>query len=550
MAIRTAILTSRNINKDTDFSKFIETVSDPGVIKGLEVSTTKVAVGQAWVPCERTNGETIYSLVQNCSELTISGSGYVVIQIDQTIIDNGGGNEDGTGIATISVVNALPSKNYLLLAEINNGTVTDRRNMLPTLGDITTQVNSLLDRMTQAEIDIQELEEKGAIDHLEETGLVWEKYTLSNTLFKQATPTLANSTIDCNVGDVDANKQIHVQRITSKTASNSIKLKVKKVWAPTTWLVVEVRNATKVDVSNTEAYWYGGGSLICSGSIAYTAISTDYQEITVPLNGTFGGVQGQLVDVVVYQTGNIVNSTNYYCIACDSTQYSEAFSYVSVNGDTRTRSKLMPYCLSDWFAQYLLCKTGSDNRYVVVPVTCTNTSTYVSASGTVTTELFTCSETWYYHITGDVYNSTSQWDSQVYLSGGTLISGNSDAVADMYNTRQIDCIYYVEAGNKVYMNGVRWSYGNGGGRNFAAELYRNYDLPHGEQFPVYPRKLKEIWQIAETTLYWRDINWMYKGWIMLGTTTSATTGSITLWNAVGFITVSLNWQNVKIPYYT
>lgn len=172
MAIRTALLTSRNINKDTDFSKYIETVSEPGVIKGLAVSTTKVAVGQAWVPCERTNGETIYSLVQNCSELTISGSGYVVIQVDQTIIDNGGGNEDGTGIATISVVNALPSKNYLLLAEISNGTVTDRRNMLPTLGDISTQVNSLLDRMTQAEIDIQELEEKGAIDHLEETGLV------------------------------------------------------------------------------------------------------------------------------------------------------------------------------------------------------------------------------------------------------------------------------------------------------------------------------------------------------------------------------------------
>lgn len=172
MAIRTALLTSRNINKDTDFSKYIETVSEPGVIKGLAVSSTKVAVGQAWVPCERTNGETIYALVQNCSEATISGNGYVVMQIAQNIIDNGGGNEDGTGIATISVVQTLPTKNYLLLAEISSGNVTDRRNMLKTIGEISTQVDSLISRVTQCEIDIQEIQEKGAVDHLEETGLV------------------------------------------------------------------------------------------------------------------------------------------------------------------------------------------------------------------------------------------------------------------------------------------------------------------------------------------------------------------------------------------
>lgn len=119
----------------------------------------------------------------------------------------------------------------------------------------------------------------------------------------------------------------------------------------------------------------------------------------------------------------------------------------------------------------------------------------------------------------------------------------------MYNTKKIDCIYYVEAGNKVYMNGVRRSYGNGGGRNFACELYRNYDLPHGEQFPVYPRKVKAIGQIAETTLYGRDVNGLYKGGIMLGTASSATTGTITLGNAKGYIIVSFNGQNLKIPYY-
>ena len=540
MAIRTAILTSRNINKDTDFSKFIETVSDPGVIKGLEVSTTKVAVGQAWVPCERTNGETIYSLVQNCSELTISGSGYVVIQIDQTIIDNGGGNEDGTGIATISVVNALPTKNYLLLAEINNGTVTDRRNMLPTLGDITTQVNSLLDRMTQAEIDIQELEEKGAIDHLEETGLVWEKYTLSNTLFKQATPTLANSTIDCNVGDVAANKQIHVQRITSKTASNSIKLKVKKVWAPTTWLVVEVRNATKVDVSNTEAYWYGGGSLICSGSIAYTAISTDYQEITVPLNGTFGGVQGQLVDVVVYQTGNIVNSTNYYVLACDSTQYSEAFSYVSVNGDTRTRSKLMPYCLSDWFAQYLLCKFITDpNFYILVGKNNTQKS---GASGTVLAT-YNVPYDWKAKIYGDVY---------VLNQASIYVKLNGTNIEQWWNSGYSGRIQRTTTINSVKAWDVITIVVDSLGSQYEATHYSStFEMaPVSKGLKVMPKSVKEIGDLGDNTLFWKHIDNKFYGWIMLGKVNSATTGSVTLWNAVWFIEVNFNWELLKIPYYS
>ena len=540
MAVRTAILTSRNINKDTDFSKFIETVSDPGVIKGLEVSTTKVAVGQAWVPCERTNGETIYSLVQNCSELTISGNGYVVIQIDQTIIDNGGGNEDGTGIATISVVNALPSKNYLLLAEINNGIVTDRRNMLPTLGDITTQVNSLLDRMTQAEIDIQELEEKGAIDHLEETGLVWEKYTLSNTLFKQATPTLANSTIDCNVGDVAANKQIHVQRITSKTASNSIKLKVKKVWAPTTWLVVEVRNATKVDVSNTEAYWYGGGSLICSGSIAYTAISTDYQEITVPLNGTFGGVQGQLVDVVVYQTGNIVNSTNYYVLACDSTQYSEAFSYVSVNGDTRTRSKLMPYCLSDWFAQYLLSKV-KNSEY-----TLNKNYSQINSNSDLNPNTFYVEESGYYSIQYKLYTNDN------YTYGHVITSANEGQLASQQSqprSRQT----LTRSGNLTA--GDTLTFSHWGVTIIASQLIINYTVSYAPipvvKYYLDPLELKTLWELAKTFLYWIDPkDNIYKWGIILWNSSSATTGSITLWNAVGFLVVNYNWNLVKIPYYT
>ena len=143
MAIRTALLTSKNINLDTDFSKYIETVSEPGVIEGLAVTASSVATGIAWVLCERTNGETIYSLVQNFNAVSISGDGYVIITIPQNIVDNGGGNEDGTGIASIEVVNELPAKNYLLLATITGGVVEDNRNMIKKVWELSTEIDSI-----------------------------------------------------------------------------------------------------------------------------------------------------------------------------------------------------------------------------------------------------------------------------------------------------------------------------------------------------------------------------------------------------------------------
>lgn len=552
MAVRTALLNWNNIARDTDFSKYIETVSEPGVIEWLTVTSTKVAIWKARVPCLRTNGETIFALVSVTSEVTISGNGDVYIEVSQTYIDDWElANEDWTGIATIKV-GTMPSKNALKLATINNGVVTDARNMIAKVWELKTYIQSLNSRMNTAEQKIDQIIEDKAVDHLEETGLVWEKYTLSNTLFKQATPTLANSTIDCNVGDVDANKQIHVQRITSKTASNSIKLKVKKVWAPTTWLVVEVRNATKVDVSNTEAYWYGGGSLICSGSIAYTAISTDYQEITVPLNGTFGGVQGQLVDVVVYQTGNIVNSTNYYVLACDSTQYSEAFSYVSVNGDTRTRSKLMPYCLSDWFAQYLLDKVKQEDLVLGSKAQIWTASGSVSKPSSA--PRWKDDKIWEFDINsggvleivraGTFTTTSNIYDQPIYVSvdGETVRQKDSGGVSGNYSgTNTVNLpwgAHHVEVHITWHGNN---STSNGYWINCSFTLSLTPEIFGKTKGGAVPTKIEEIG--AQTVL---NIFWIFDGeffvWIE---TENATTWSITPWNFVGYLQI---WD-YKIPYY-
>ena len=358
MAVRTALLTSRNINLDTDFSKYIESVSTAGVITGFQVTASSVATGQAWVPCIRTNLETIYAFVQNYNSISISGNGYVIISIPQEIIDNWGGNEDGTGIATVEVVDTLPTKNYLLLATITGGVVEDNRYMIPKVDELKTDIDTINEQIQDLDVRVDRLENLDAIDHLEERALVWEKYALTDTLFKQLTPKLADCTVEANVWYDAATTEIHIQRQGSGTASNTLKLKLKKAGSPAN-LVVEVRKWVQVDVSTSEAYWYWDSEqVLATGSIAASDVTTSWQELEVELDAAVWGTEGELLDIVLYQTASAVSSTNYYVMACDSTQWSEGFSYVKVNWTTRSREKLMPYCVSGWFAQALLSKVA------------------------------------------------------------------------------------------------------------------------------------------------------------------------------------------------
>ena len=514
MAVRTALLTSRNINLDTDFSKYIETVSEPGVITGFAVTSSSVATGQARVPCERTNGETIYAFVQNFNSVSISGDGYVIISISQNIIDNGGGNEDGTGIATIEVVNELPAKNYLLLATIESGTVTDNRNMIPKVWELKTDINSIFASIEDLDERVEALEEVGAIDHLEEMALVGEKYALTDTLFKQLTPKLADCTVDANVWDVAANTEIHIQRQGSKTASNKLKLKVKKVGSPTTSLYVEVRKGIQVDVSDSEAYWYGDSSnIIATGSLASSSFSTDYAEVEFTLDANFGGTEWELLDVVVYQSagsGATVNSSNYYQIACDSTQWSEAFSYVKVNWQTRSREKLMPYCVSVWFVQAMLSKV-SDTPY----------SYYENAFNGSTATIVT-SGNW--PVTyASPYNSININATKLkYTFNANSVYGNysidiakSDntaLVSSSYNERNTDLVGYIEKdASEILHVQYRGLYGSSSQNtghtltinklilDMEKNIYKNWDNAK-------PRELKTIWETASITTFWRHID--------------------------------------------
>jgi hypothetical protein len=71
--------------------------------------------------------------------------------------------------------------------------------MIPKVGELKTDIDSIFASIEDLDERVEALEEAGAIDHLEEMALVGEKYALTDTLFKQLTPKLADCTVDANV---------------------------------------------------------------------------------------------------------------------------------------------------------------------------------------------------------------------------------------------------------------------------------------------------------------------------------------------------------------
>jgi len=546
MATRTALLNGNVINRDTDFSKHIEAVSEPWVISWFAVSSSSVAVWQALVKCERTNGDIIYAVVYNNSAQEISWNGDVFIEIAQELIDNGElMNEDWSEIAEIKV-GTMPAKNALKLAVKSWSTITDARNIIKKSGELLALINQNIEDIEDLDDRVEALEEAGAINHLEESWIVGELYSLNDKLFKQNTPKLSDSTLNVNVWDTNSNKQIHIQRIASWTAGNTLKLKVKKVWSPTTNLIVEVRKWTEVDVSSSEAYRYWWGNLIASWSIAYWDVGTSYAEKTITLNNNFWWTKGELLDIVIYQTDNIVNASNYYVIACDSKQFSEWFSYVAVNGDTRVRSKLMPYCLWTWLSDSLFAKIKTPTEtFTDWPKSWSKN--WSSWRYTITS--WTMSTWWVLKIEFDFRsNGASYWYAEVLVEINWREAFSPTTSSETNIHRVYDAGY--RPAWTTYAVKIQWSASNA--YCYMSNCYIrifDYQMDDSKQSPVLPREIKSIWETTFTTLYWTHTDNIFYGMKPEWYSSNVSSWSITLPNAQWYITVRIDWVLKKIPYY-
>lgn len=126
------MLNGTNINQDYMVSMGTDAMlSAPGaVLSGLIVTANTVAIGKAIIYCTRTSGEVVMLSYSNTASVTIdtTGTKKVYILADQAKIDNGYTNAtDGTGIAVITTGPSYPSGNYIPLASVVSGVITNER---------------------------------------------------------------------------------------------------------------------------------------------------------------------------------------------------------------------------------------------------------------------------------------------------------------------------------------------------------------------------------------------------------------------------------------
>lgn len=81
--------------------------------------------------------------------------------------------------------------------------------------------------------------------------------------------------LELNLGKDTADREMHIQRLSSGIPSDKLSLKLKKVQLPITNIEVEVRKGIVVDIDTENCYWYGG-ELLASGVITKNGLFTRF----------------------------------------------------------------------------------------------------------------------------------------------------------------------------------------------------------------------------------------------------------------------------------
>ena len=313
--LRASLINGNWLNLDADLSKYIETLTDPGVIEGFLVENNNILKpGKAWVKAVRSNGETIFVYVELKSDFSFSlTSGKLWIELSQEAIDNWLLNaEDWTWIASIKTWLTLPSQNFLLLASVTSWVVKDERNLIPKVGQIAQRTTTLEEKVATQEEKVGKLEEAGTPDHLWIKAIVAEAFKENDEAYEYHLPLASEVVSDCPIWKTNLTKEIHIPRVSTGVSFNTLDLYLKKVGEPSQNLEVEIRKAKKVSSLGLE--FVVGNEVLATGSVRYSEITTAYQMKTITLSKEVSVVKDEFIIIVLKQQGGTVNWSNYFCI--------------------------------------------------------------------------------------------------------------------------------------------------------------------------------------------------------------------------------------------
>lgn len=544
-----------NITYDHDISGLVRGLTDWGVIEGGTVVGNKLQPVQAIVPLVRSNGQKILAFFESDEviDLPTTGDYKVYIEVDQAKIDFGGNNaEDGTGIAGIKTWPSVPSQNFLLLATVTSWVAKDERNLIPKIQSVAQKTSTLEEKMTTAEGQITQLVEAGTPSYLWITRIIGEKVENWSDFFLEKQPDYHNCDIAEDIWSSNENKFIHIQKIASGVKNNSIKLKIKKIWLPTVWLNIEIKRGVRVDVNGNEIYWYWWDTIM-SSVIPHSDISSDYQELTIILPSEMSFNIGELIVVSLSQVWSIVNSLNYYQIACSNSSYSESSSCVLIDSSwkKKTRKKTIPYCISDSFVGEVFAKNSENlieiNKNIIYyknawPLLQSNDAIeFISKyTGVVNISFDRQSNT------GRAYSS--YWWLQVISNWEEVfrkehISGNSFYPDSWTQT----WAFNVKAWDAIRIKVLGWVAGICKVSNI--NMTMNTIKLSKKWFIFRSNKIPNVWEKMNCFFYW-FVNWKLMNPVLLNEKVdSVKTWNITLWNAVWFVKIHIWWKDFALPLY-
>lgn len=391
------------------------------------------------------------------------------------------------------------------------------------LDSVSQKTASLEEKVATQEQKVGKLEEAGTPDHLSIKEIIGEKYKASDLLTRAYLPLSADSDIPLNFGETAANKELHIQRISSGHTDNKIKVKLKKTWNPTSNVTIEVRKGVKVE-SGDIVYRYGG-EVLATATIQANQITTSRKEFTATLDRSPLLARGELYSVVVKCQGSVYHNADFYQIAC-SGEWSEAFCAVQVNDNSRVRTDYIPYCESSMFLDYCLAKRSDATKETVLEV--------INLNGSSSYEH-------YFTLTEDnqkiaIHSTWREIERVYFYNGGTQIwsmwywaSGSVELSAKKWDTIRIQIRVRVASGVNI-------------------TVYRRLIKPCPKI--LHPKELKNVGEVVECTIYWLHNNIFV--WDQIDTTpsSSATTGRLTLGNAVAFFSIiGKDGKTYKIPAY-
>lgn len=551
---RIGVLNGNNITYDHDLAGLVRGLTEWGVIEWGTISWSKVQPVQAVVAAKRSNGQKLMLYFESDEQVSIPSSGTfkVYIEVDQSKIDDGTNNaENWSGIAEIKTWPSVPSQNFLLLAEVAENVVKDERNLIPKIQSVAQKTSTLEEKLSTAEGQITQLVEAGTPSYLWITGIVGEKVENWSDFFLEKQPDYQNCDIAEDIWSSNENKFVHIQKIASGVKNNSIKLKIKKIWLPTIWLNVEIKRGVRVDVNGNEIYWYWWDTIM-SSVISHSKISSDYQELTITFPSSISFNQWEMVSVSLSQVWSIVNSLNYYQIACSNSSYSESSSCVLIDSSwKKTRKKTIPYCISDSFVGEVFAKNSENlieiNKSIIyyknawplfqsddaIEFISKYTGVVNVSFGRQTDACKAYSSYWWLQ----VFSNWEEVFRKEYISEDKFYP-DSWTQTWAFNVNAWDAIRIKVLGwfaEKCKVSNINMTMNT-------IKLSKKW-------FILRSNKIPNVWEKMNCFFYW-FVNWKLMNPVLLNETVgSVKTWTITLWNAVWFVKIHIWWKDFALPLF-